>query len=77
MQEKKKLLSEQEREELSSHIIVIRGLVNYHKRMVATLNELPCGDGEKCPVLDFENDLYLKALEVSLELLEREFVERS
>ena len=73
----KKLLTGQEREELLSHIFVIRGLVNYHKRMVAPLNDLPCGGGEKCPVLDFENDLYLKALEASLELLERELVERS
>lgn len=74
--EKKKLLMEQEREELEKHISVIKGLINYHKRMVMPLGDTPCFEKDGCPVIRFENDVYLKALEASLELIERELAER-
>ena len=77
MKEKKKLLAEEERgSKLNSHIVVIRGLINYHKRMVAPLKDSPCAGEEICPVLKFENDLYLEALEESLRLLEGELLKR-
>lgn len=75
MKEKKKLLTEQERiGKLESHVVVIRGLMNYHKRMVAPLKDSPCAGEEICPVIKFENDLYLEALEESLRLLEGELL---
>lgn len=58
-------------EELKAHISVIRGLINYHKRMVAPLAPTCKNDGE-CPALAFENDLYLGALQTALTLMERE-----
>ena len=72
--EKKKLLTEQEQGEIVNHISVIKGLINYHKRMVMPLGDTPCIEKDGCPVIRFENDVYLKALEASLELLERELV---
>ena len=55
-------MEDKDLEELKAHISVIRGLINYHKRMVAPLAPTCNKDGE-CPVLEFENDLYLGALQ--------------
>lgn len=56
--------------EYEGRIAVIRGLINYHKRMVGPL--VGCGGNEVCPVIAFENDVYLDALEEALRLMERE-----
>ena len=58
-------------EELKVHISVIRGLINYHKRMVAPLAPTCNEDGE-CPVLAFEKDLYLDALQKALMFMDSE-----
>lgn len=56
------------------YISVIRGLINYHKRMTAPLEAVDNKCEKKvCPVLEFERDLYLRSLEVALGLMEREF----
>ena len=56
--------------EYEGRIAVIRGLINYHKRMVGPL--VGCGGNDACPVIAFENDVYLDALEEALRLMERE-----
>ena len=65
---------EEKRLELENHIMIINGLINYHKRMVSPISQMACVASENCPVLSFENDIYLAALEASLELLKRELV---
>lgn len=69
--EEKKEEEEEERDSVSleSAIAVIEGLISYHKRM--TLPIVPC-TGETCPAVEFENNVYLSALEESLRLLRRE-----
>lgn len=59
------------KKELESHAQVLRGLINYHKRMVmiSTCTE---NENKECPKATFMNDVYLGALEESLKLIERE-----
>lgn len=56
---------------IENAIWVIQGLINYHKRMTLPIKKPLCADSS-CPVIDFENDVYLSALEESLRLLRRE-----
>ena len=72
MRSERRDMENKDLDELKAHISVIRGLINYHKRMVAPLAPTCNKDGE-CPVLEFENDLYLGALKTALVLMEREF----
>ena len=62
---------EQRIHNLESHAQVLRGLINYHKRMMM-MGESGCGASEKCPKATILNDVYLEALEESLRLIERE-----
>ena len=68
--------NEKELHSLRCSISVIKGLINYHKRMTLPLTNMSCGE-EFCPAVQFENDVYLTALEHSLRLLERELGESS
>ena len=77
MTEKKKLSEgEREKRKLRTHIHVMRGLINYHERMLAPFSGIcSCDEEGTCPVVAFENDVYLAALKESLRLLERELGE--
>ena len=66
--------NEKELHSLRCSISVIKGLINYHMRMTLPLADISC-TGEACPAVQFENDVYLTALEHSLRLLERELGE--
>ena len=60
--------------EYECRISVIRGLINYHERMVSPVydsSEIYCGK-DLCPVIMFENDMYLATLKECLRLMERE-----
>jgi hypothetical protein len=76
MSEKEKLPSERETEErnLKTHIHVLRGLINYHERMMAAVSytDLSCKKDGTCPAITFTSDVYLEALKASLALMERE-----
>lgn len=59
------------------YAIVIRGEINYHKQKECAYFTPSCGADlkrcagkGKCPKATFENDVYLEALEMSLQLLE-------
>lgn len=68
--------NEKETNSLKRSIHVIKGLINYHKRMTLPLANMSCAE-TYCPAAQFENDVYLTALEDSLRLLERELGESS
>lgn len=50
-------------QKLTIYRTVLQGLINYHKRMTATV---------KSPEVEFFDDCYLGALEESLNLIEKE-----
>jgi hypothetical protein len=62
----------EEKNKLKIAISVIEGLIDYHKRMTLPIRDLSCAS-EGCPAVEFENDVYLSALEESLRLLRREY----
>lgn len=69
--------SAEEIAEYECRISVIRGLINYHERMVSPVyhsSEIYC-EKDQCPVIMFENDMYLAALKECLRLMERELNE--
>ena len=66
-------MKEERLEELETTAQVLKGLINYHKRMTMPLDVSKCKD--ECPVLKAENDIYLMALETALFLTEREILE--
>lgn len=66
-------MKEERLEELETTAQVLKGLINYHKRMTMPLDVSKCID--ECPVLKAENDIYLMALETALFLTEREILE--
>ena len=82
------LLTEQEKaerqERLDLYAHVLRGLINYHKRMMmgggcyscdhgnATLCKTAKANKGECPTVTVKNDCYLGALEESLRLIEQE-----
>ena len=75
MEEKKKLPGEGENgRRIKTYIHVLRGLINYHNRMTLPHknNKLSCYPAEGCPILCYEDDVYLATLEASLRLMERE-----
>lgn len=74
-------------EQLEGYAQVLRGLINYHKRMMLTGpcyvkgedgNHEICRTAEsnngECPKANVLNDAYLGALEESLRLIEKEIV---
>ena len=82
------LLTEQEKaerqERLDLYAHVLRGLINYHRRMMmgggcyscdhgnATLCKTAEANKGECPTVAVKNDCYLGALEESLRLIEQE-----
>lgn len=52
------------KEQLESYVPILRGLINYHKRMT-----FGCDEG--CPKAGL-SDIYLEAMEESLRLVEKE-----
>lgn len=61
---------------LRNSIHILRGLISYHRRMTLPLkpsHDIPCSEQSVCPVLAFEDDAYLSALETALAVLEREY----
>ena len=59
------------KKELESYAQVVRGLINYHKRLLM-ISTCVGNENKECPKETFRNDVYLGALEESLNLIERE-----
>lgn len=75
-------------ERLEGYVPILRGLINYHKRMMV-LGGCPCygqnpetkewehcqtaiGNNRECPKATMLNDVYLGTLQESLRLIEKE-----
>ena len=68
-------LTEYEKEHLEMYAFVLRGLINYHKRMTMNQALCECEDKKvcgKCPNIYGMDDMYLGTLEHSLKLVENE-----
>lgn len=68
-------LTEYEKEHLEMYAFVLRGLINYHKRMTMNQAFCECEDKKvcgKCPNIYGMDDMYLGTLEHSLKLVENE-----
>ena len=71
-----------EKTKLELQASVIRGLINYHKRMLAACEQ--CGvlyepgefkiENKNSSEITFQKDVYLGAMETALQLFEREII---